>query len=216
MNWLRKFVFHNFGLKLVSLLAAVLLWMAVSREPATEIAVNVPIEFQHADGLEIVSNARIPQAQILVRGPARIVRSLAQSDVHATLDLAGAKPGERTFDLYGRQIRVPHDVELVEIVPAQLHLTLDRTARKEVPIVPRVTGINERYAVEVTPASVLIAGPEQHVLSVESALTDPVDASGVSATTTFSGIHVYLTDPLVRVVRPSTVTLTLVPKSLGN
>ncbi|MGA3210809.1 MAG: hypothetical protein ABSD20_05840, partial [Terriglobales bacterium] len=106
MNWLRKFVFHNFGLKLVSLSSAALLWMAVAREPATEVAINVPIEFHHAEGLEIVSTAKIPQAQILVRGPGRIVRSLAQSDVHATLDLAGVQPGERTFDLYDRQIRV--------------------------------------------------------------------------------------------------------------
>jgi hypothetical protein len=69
--------------------------------------------------------------------------------------------------------------------------------------------VDAEHEVTVTPASVLIAGPEQHVSAVASALTDPVDAGRASSGATFTGVHVYVTDPLVRVMRPAAVTLTL-------
>ena len=47
MDFLRKYVFHNFGLKLLSLAVAVLLWMAITRDPVAEVALNVPIEFHN-------------------------------------------------------------------------------------------------------------------------------------------------------------------------
>src|SRR5436309_1459587 len=54
MDFLRKYVLHNFGLKLLSLVVAVLLWMAVTRDPMAEVALNVPIEFHNSpEHLEI-------------------------------------------------------------------------------------------------------------------------------------------------------------------
>ena len=45
--------------------------------------------------------------------------------VHAEIDLADAKPGERTFDLTSQQVRHPRDVTVVQVVPSQLHLAFD-------------------------------------------------------------------------------------------
>jgi YbbR domain-containing protein len=210
ITFLRKYVFHNFALKVISLAAAVLMWMAVARDPIAEVAVTVPIEFQHVpDSLEI-SSERIPEAQIRVRGPGHMVRNLAQSEVHAILDLSGAKPGEHTYDLAGPQIRVPREAEVVQVVPAQLHLTFDRRATKEVPIKPRVIGLYAAApgaSVTVNPPTALLIGPEKRVQSIESAYTDAVDAAGVVGNASFSSIHVYVTDPLVRVARPQAVSV---------
>ena len=48
MSFLRRWVLHNFWLKVLSLVLATGLWLAISpdQEPA-EVAVRVPIEFQH-------------------------------------------------------------------------------------------------------------------------------------------------------------------------
>ena len=52
----RRYVLHNFWLKVFSLLAATTLWYAVAREPTSEIAFTVPIEFQHVpENMEIAS-----------------------------------------------------------------------------------------------------------------------------------------------------------------
>ena len=96
----RTFV-HNIGLKLVSLLLAIGLWLVVARDPIAEVEMKVPIEFRNLpDNLEIDS-ASFTEAQIRVRGPERVIHRLQTADVRAEIDLASVQPGERTFDLNG-------------------------------------------------------------------------------------------------------------------
>jgi hypothetical protein len=126
MNLLRKYVFHNFLLKVVSLGIAILLWMAVTRDAVSEIAITVPVQFQHVPaGLEI-STEHPPDELIWVRGPGRALQQLDRTAVHATIDLAGVRPGEYTYQLSALQIRVPHEVEFVRAIPAQVHLSIRR------------------------------------------------------------------------------------------
>ena len=104
-DFLRRHVLHNFGLKLISLALAVGLWLAVTRDPVAEVAVDVPIEFHNIPQNLEISSENIPQAQIRLRGPERIVHRLQPSDVYAEIELSGMKPGERTFDLTAEQVR---------------------------------------------------------------------------------------------------------------
>jgi YbbR domain-containing protein len=216
INFLRRNVFNNIGLKLVSLLAAALLWLAVTRSPVTEVAVKVPIEFQHVPtGLDL-SSEHIPELQIRVRGPERLVHGLDQGEVHAIIDLAGVGPGERTYDLTGRQISVPHGVDVVQIIPAEFRISFDHHVARQVEIKPRVigtfaTGVHLTDVVP-DPAMVTIAGPEKHVNAIDSAITDPVDATGVVGSATFT-THVYVSDPLVRVLRPDPVHVTVLTEN---
>jgi YbbR domain-containing protein len=216
ITFLRKFVFHNFALKMVSLLAAVLLWVAVARDPMAEISVTVPLELQHIPENLQISTERIPQPQVWVRGPARMLRNLGPAEVHATLDLAGVKSGEHTYDLAGREIHTPTGVSVVQVVPAQLHLTFDVRKSAEVPIKARVLGIYagaSKAVISVEPSRAQIVGPEKRVRSIDAALTDAVDASGLSGRTTFSHVHIYVPDPLVQVVSPLTVNITVVDQT---
>lgn len=98
-NFFQRIFIHNIGLKVVSLLLAVGLWLAVARDPIAEVEVRVPVEFQNlSDKLEIDS-ANSTEVQIRVRGPERVIHRLQPADVHAEINLATVRPGERTFDL---------------------------------------------------------------------------------------------------------------------
>jgi hypothetical protein len=215
ITFLRRYVFHNFALKLVALAAAIMLWVAVARDPTDYVAVKVPVEFQHApENLEI-STENIPEVQIRVRGPGRVVRQLAQSEVHAVIDLTGAKPGEHTYYLAGPQIRLPREVELVQVVPPQLQLNFDWSAWRDIPIEARVLGLNAATpaAVRVEPPTALVLGPKTQVDDIHFALTDAIDAAGITGETRFSGIHIFVTDPMVRVTHPLTVSVVVTPES---
>ena len=210
----KRYVLHNFGLKVLSLFLAAGLWVFISpdQEPA-EVAVRAPIVFQRVPPLLEISSETIPEAQIRVRGPERVIRQLRSNDVHAEIDLGDAKPGERTFDLTSQQVRHPRELTVVQVVPSQLHLAFDTRSTREVEIHPRVTGNfmeGEQIAkVEVDPARVTITGPRHHVDRVDSATTDPVDATG----TVDRGIfvtNVYVSDPLVQVVKPTTIRVTVI------
>ncbi|MGA8538693.1 MAG: CdaR family protein [Terriglobales bacterium] len=203
---------HNFWLKLVSLLLAVGLWLAVARDPTAEVEVRVPIEFQNLpDKLEIDS-ANSTSVQIRVRGPERLIHRLQPADVHAEINLSTVRPGERTFDLSSSQIHVPQDLEVVQIIPAQFHLSFDDRATRTIEVRPRVTGnfaSGMRVAqVVADPANVMITGPRHRVEAVEAAITDPVDATGVMTRATFV-THAYVPDPLIQVARPTSIHVTV-------
>jgi YbbR domain-containing protein len=212
-GFFQRHVVHNLGLKITSLLLATGLWLAISSEPLSESAVNVAIVFHNMpDDLEI-SSENIPTAQIRVRGPERSVRRLQSSDVHAEIDLTGMKPGERTFDLTANQITLPDKLQPVQIVPSQIHLAFDKRAMKRVPVQPRVVGtFASGYAiarVQSVPDTVEITGPKHSVDEVESAITDPIDVTGLIDRTTLSR-HAYVSDPLIQVSDPRPVRVTVI------
>src|SRR5271170_2199645 len=174
-DFLRRYVFHNLGLKLISLGLAVGLWLAVARDPVAEVAVEVAIEFHNIPPNLEISSESIPKAQIRLRGPERVIRRLQPSDVYAEIELSGLRPGERTFDLTTQEIHEPSELEVVQVVPSQVHLSFDSRLTRQVPVQPRVVGTfapgYNIERIEVDPATITISGPQKHVEAVESAIT---------------------------------------------
>jgi YbbR domain-containing protein len=212
-EFVRRHVVHNLGLKIISLLLAVGLWLAISSDPLAEVALNAAIVFKNMPpGLEIGSE-NVPSEKIRVRGPHRLIRRLQASDIHAEIDLTGMKPGERTFDLTADQIHLPDNLRIVQIIPGQLHLTFDLEAVREIPVHPRVMGtFASGYRIGqvlADPPTLRISGPQKQVYGVEDAITDPVDISGVMDRHSFS-THAYVSDPLIQVVNPRPVQVTVI------
>lgn len=216
----KRYVLHNFGLKVLSLLLAAGLWFLISPdEQPAEVAVRAPIVFQHVPPHLEISSELIPEAQIRVRGPERVIRQLQASEVHAEIELAGAKPGERTFDLTSQQVRHPRDVTIVQVVPSQLHLAFDTRMSREVEIHPRVTGNfaggEQIVRVDADPPRITITGPRHHVEKVDAATTDPVDATGTRGSAVFT-TNVYVPDPLVQVLETTSIRVTVLVQKVGS
>ena len=212
----KRYVIHNFGLKFLSLLLATGLWFMIARdEQPAEVAIRAPIVFQHVPQQLEISSESIPEAQIRVRAPERTIRQLKINDVQAEIDLTGVKSGERTFDLTSHEVRHPRDVEIVQIVPSQLHLAFDERSTREVEIRARVTGNfatgEQIVRVDTDPRRVTITGPRHHVEKIDAATTDPIDATGTLGTAVFT-TNVYVADPLVQVERGSVRVMVVVQK----
>jgi YbbR domain-containing protein len=212
-DFLHRHVFHNLGLKLISLALAVGVWLAVARDPVAEIAVDVAIEFRDIPQNLEISSESIPKAQIRLRGPERVIRRLEPADVYAEIELNGLKPGERTFDLTAQQIHEPSELEVVQVVPSQFHLSFDTRLTRQVPVEPRVAGtFAPGYGIErvvVDPPIITISGPKKHVEAVTSAITDPIDVSGAISQIAVRR-HAYVSDPLIQVASPDPVQVTVI------
>lgn len=211
-DFFRKHVLNDWGLKLLSLLIAVVLWWAVGHDPTVESIVTAPIEFHHAPGnLDMISDSPF-EVQVTVSGPERTVRAMKPSEVNAIIDLAGVNPGERTFDMGPRQIHVPRGVSVDRVVPGQLHINFAANATRTVDVRPRVIGtFVTGYGisdVSADPAKITIVGPENRVNAIDTAITDPVDVTGVVGRATFT-THAYVPDPLVRVQHPVPIHVTV-------
>jgi YbbR domain-containing protein len=216
----QRYVLHNFVLKVTSLLLATGLWFLISRdEQPAEVAVRAPVVFQHVPANLEISSESIPETQIRVRGPERLIRQLRANEIQAEIDLADAQPGERTFDLTPQQVHHPRDVTVGPIVPSQLHLAFDTRLTRNVEVHPRVTGNfatgDQIVKVDADPAQITITGPRHHVEKIDAATTDPIDATGTLGTATFT-TNVYVSDPLVQVDQATSIRVTVVVQKVGT
>lgn len=114
---------------------------------------------------------------------------------------------------------MPQDLEVVQIIPGQFHLSFDDRASRKIEVRPRVTGnfaTGMRVAqVLADPPNVMITGPRHRVEAVEAAITDPVDATGVISRATFA-THAYVTDPLIQVGHPTSIRVTVIMEAAGD
>jgi YbbR domain-containing protein len=221
ITFLQRYVFHNFGLKVLSLLLSTGLWFMISRdEQPVEVAVRAPIIFKNSPPHLVISSESVPETQIRVRGPERTIRQLTANEVQAEIDLSGTKPPERTFDLTPQQVRHPRDVEIRQIVPGQLHLSFDTRMTREIEIRPNVLPGNlpqgeQVVKVQADPPRTTITGPRRHVERIETATTDPIDPTGSEGVAVFD-TSVYVSDPLVQVEQPTSVRVTVIVQKVGT
>lgn len=206
-EFLRRHVLHNLTLKITSLILAIGLWLAIASSPPSEVVLNSAIIFRNMPADVEISSENIPNVQIRVRGPERVVRRLEGTDVRAELDLTGIKPGEHTFDLT-KTITVPDRLEVSQVVPSQAHVIFDVRDTRMVPVRPRVVGASNGYRAISDPPQVVITGPRKEVEAVDAAITDPVDVTGIrdSVSVTKSA---YVPDPLVQVKDSNAVRITV-------
>ena len=122
------------------------------------------------------------------------------------------RSGRATFDLGPRQVHVPRDLTVEQVVPSQIRIDFNPSAARTVEVRPRVIGsfVCGYGIIDVTadPSTITITGPENRVNAIDAAITDPVDATGVVGKATFT-THAYVPDPLVRVQHPGPIHVTV-------
>jgi YbbR domain-containing protein len=211
-DFFRRWVLHDLDIKILALAISISLWWIVGRDPVVESVITAPVDFRHApQNLVMTSDSQL-EVQVAITGPERVVRSLKPADVSAVLDLAGVGAGEHTFDLGPRQVQVPRGITVSRVMPSQMHVGFSPSATRIVAVRPRVIGtFVAGYGitdVSSDPATIAIEGPQSRVNAIDSAITDPVDATGVVGRATFA-THAYVPDPLVRIVHPAPIHVTV-------
>jgi YbbR domain-containing protein len=207
----RSFLTENLGLKLLSLVLAMLVWFAIAGETASEMGLRVPLELQNVPRDFELSGDTVDAVEVRVRASAGIVHALNPGDVSAQIDLAGSVEGERIVHLTADSIRVPFGVKVVKVAPAMLTLRFERTLQKVVPVRPRLVGRPaEGYEVaEVVsePPEVRLAGPRSRVEAVDSAFTEPL-ALDAARDSVSDVVRIGLEDPLLRIQGGAEVRVT--------
>jgi YbbR domain-containing protein len=211
--------FRHLGLKVLSVVLALLLWMIVSGEETVERGLRVPLELQQVPaGLELTGE--VPATvDVRVRGASGTLSRVSTGDVVAVLDLRSARSGRRLFPLTPERVVVPFGVEVVQVQPSALAMAFEPSASRQVPVVPAVDGRPAPGyvvgALSADPKTVEVVGPETAVRRVTEALTEPVSVSGARDRVQQSVI-LGLIDPSLRLknTRSAMVTVQIVPAPL--
>ncbi len=180
---MRELLFRNLGLKLLSLLLAILLWFFISAKGVSEITIEVPIEYINIPaGYEILKKDR-DTVRVSVFGSERVLRSIRPEDLRVYVDLKDARPGKGSYPIKKSNIKVPPALTISSVTPPKVNIVLDRTVSREVPVKPDLLGkpAPGRYISEITvrPERVEIEGPETVIRKVPSVRTEPIDVSGL-------------------------------------
>ena len=141
MQGLANLLRRNLAMKLLALFSAIFLWLYVMNEqnPPAEVSYSVPVEV-HNLASDLVVHQLPETVRIRVKGPRSAVAYLNPADMKAVLDLKGLSEGKQAPRF---QVNVPSGVELLEIQPNPVPITLEMIISKVVPVELRLNGSPE-------------------------------------------------------------------------
>jgi len=174
----RRWLTHNWSLKIVSLFLATLLWAAVSTEATSEIGLEVPLEYRNIPARLEITGDVTNTVQVRLRGSPNVLKDVTSKDVATTIDLSKMRIGEKIVALSPQNVDAPFGAEVIRVNPSSVRFTLERTLSKTVPIVPSMAGQPadgyEVSRVLLVPNAVEVEGPESRVDSLDSIATIPI------------------------------------------
>ncbi|NPV43947.1 MAG: hypothetical protein HPY70_08230 [Firmicutes bacterium] len=174
---------NNMSIKLISVLVAVLLWMYVISEQnpyIIHIYRDVPVKLNNLDTANFALKEEEAdfKVSVRVRGRRATISELTKSEIKAEVNLRGRMEGENLIPV---AVTVPDNVELLDINPPEIMVTLETIIEKQVPIVVRLTGIPAGGFAAMDPSAkpgeAVLKGARSVVESVKSAFVS-VDISG--------------------------------------
>jgi hypothetical protein len=124
LNFLRKYILPNIGLKLLALAISFLLWATYTAEPYAEVGFLVPLEFTTMPPkLEI--DGDVPNAvRVRVRGRSALLRRMVPADLNLRLDMKDRKQGAITIDFTPDMVGAPYGATVIQVEPSEIHVTL--------------------------------------------------------------------------------------------
>ena len=208
--------FRHFGLKVLSVGLALMLWMVVSGEETVERGLRVPLELQQfPPGLELHDDAP-STVDVRVRGASGTLSRVSPGDIVAVLDLRGARAGRRLFHLTPEQVRAPFGIEVIQVTPPSVAMVFEPAASRQVPVTPEIQGdpapgyVVGKVAAD--PPTVEMIGPSSAVERVTEAITEPISVDGALAPVR-ENVTIGFLDPAVRLKTPrsANVVVDVVP-----
>jgi YbbR domain-containing protein len=206
---MKDLLLHNWHLKLIALALATALWAQVARTPTSEIGVPVLLEYQNIPPKTEVYGDTANRAEVRLRGPSSLLRSVAAQDVSLSIDVRNMAMGqEKVIPLTPEMVHAPFGVEVVRVNPARVSLTVEATLRKTLKIVPVLNGVPkagfEAEKTTITPGTVDIEGPESHLREVKAISTTPISLKERNATFTETA-DLDIQDPVIRIPKATSV-----------
>jgi YbbR domain-containing protein len=202
---------RNIGLKLAALSLGTLLWLMVTGHQI-ERRIAVPVSYSNVPQPLGLIGDQIDTVSVHVRGDETQISKLREGDIRVIVDLADSHAGPNVLPLRTDQVVAPTGVEVLQIDPGTLSVTLEKSGEAPMPVKVTLDGQPAPGYVAsvaaVVPAMVVVQGPESRLKEHISVITERVALDGRAAT--FSqDVGVGVLDSQLRVRQPRTVRVTV-------
>lgn len=178
-----SFLTRDWGLKLFSLTAAVLLFVFVTVESRGTLDVAYPLEYRTGSDVALVGD--YPSVvSVSLTGPwAGVWTYDVEHLTPIVVDLRGAHAGALRHRIEYKDVRPPAGLSIVAVRPSELSLNLDRLSDRTIPIQVELGSEEpapgfEVASIEVSPTRVRVSGPYTELKRIDSVATEPVSLAG--------------------------------------
>jgi YbbR domain-containing protein len=188
---IKDLLLHNLGLKLASLLLALLLYAHVVTDQQRESRLTIPLALTGLPDSLAVSGHVPSRVTVDVRGKWKDLIRLGLIGRQLTVDLAGVSPGRFQKSISADDVReraIPAElakaVDVTDVIePRTVDVLVEAKRRRSVPLLARLVGAPaDGYEVvgapEVEPDSAVVSGPQSVIQNLDTLRTLPVDIAG--------------------------------------
>ena len=179
-GWLRSAVFDNVGLKFLSMVLAVTVFLLVNTDKDREITARVGVSYTLPEDKVLVSE-RIDEVRVTVKGAWRRLRKFDEREVdRVNLDLRRASSGE--IAITNDMIHLPSGVAITSINPRSVRILFDKRVDKVIEVTPAITGRPQHgyvvAEVKPVPATVKLRGGESMLAALTAIHTREISLEG--------------------------------------
>lgn len=162
-------------LKILSVVAAIVLWMYVIGEVNPEIIQeirNVEVKLVNTEKLTqtglLIMNQDYYSVNIKVRGRRSDINNTSPDDIHALADMRGFSEGVNSIPV---EINLPSNLQLEEVNPLYIKVTIDEVVKRVKPVEVEFEGTTAKgYTYgkpKVSMDEIIVSGPKTYVESVD-------------------------------------------------
>ena len=179
-RWLRSAMFDNLGLKFLSMVLAVTVFLLVNTDKDREITVLVGVSYTLPEDKVLVSD-RIDDVRVTLKGSWRRLRKFDPRQIdRINLDVRHAPNGEVAIS--NDLLHLPSGLTITSISPRYVHVVFDKRLDKLVEVTPTVNGRPQHgyivTEIKPLPATVKLRGAEGTLAALTTVHTGEISLEG--------------------------------------
>ncbi|MCS7280949.1 MAG: CdaR family protein [Desulfobacterota bacterium] len=175
MRSIKRRLLSNLRLKIISVIIAIIVWLAITTIGEDRESVYVPIVAQGLRKDTIVTKLEPEGVFVTVRGPIGELKSLNKSELKVKINLGEYGEGHHTYHIEKKNVILPKGLKLEDIRPDTVSFELDRVVKKRMKVIVRLSDdLEKKYSVlDYTPRFVEVEGAEKALGSKGEIETHP-------------------------------------------
>jgi YbbR domain-containing protein len=179
-RWIHGALFDNVGLKFLSMVLAVTVFLLVNTDKDREITARVGVSYTLPEDKVLVSE-RLDEVRVTVKGPWQRLRKFDEREIdRVNLDLRRAANGDVTIT--PDMIHLPSGLAVTSISPRSVRVQFDRRIEKVVEVTAQVSGRPQHgytiSEIKPQPATIKVRGAETALATLSAIHTREVSLEG--------------------------------------